>query len=246
MRLKRPNILEYQWATGTAVATGDAKSPKFRRYSSKVPKSDFNDTACSLLGFLIDRPMSGWDLAEMVTRTAGNFWHVTRSQIYRELRTLEEHGLVKGGEKGSRSRRVFEITPAGRKVFEGWIGREPGEYIGRVPLLMTVWFGDHVPSDDYDLYLRLHRNKHQKKAEFFQEIYDALPDKSAPMARALRFGLMFEQTFLAWFDTLPQFGGSEEIQWPAPPRPEEPKPFDDDPLAAPPGAYARSKGKGRK
>ena len=170
--------------------------------------------------------MSGWDLANLVEETAGNFWHVTSSQIYRELRTLEENGLVKAGEPGQRSKRLYTITKAGEAVFKEWVAREPGDYIGRVPLLLTVWFGDHVPEDDLDWYLRLHRQKHEKRHQFFQGVYDDLPDKSLPVARALRFGVMFEKTFLDWFDTLPHFGGVEEKTGTGEARPSEPEPFD--------------------
>ena len=189
----------------------------------------FNDTACSILGFLHDRPMSGWDLAELVEGTIGNFWHVTQSQIYRELRTLEQHGLVTGGDRGVRAKRLYTVTEEGKKVFAEWIAREPGDYSGRVPLLLTVWFGDHVPEESYELYLRMHKARHEKKRDFYQTIYDGLPDKSTPMARALRFGHMFEQAFCDWFATLPLFGGVEEGAGHGDePRPDRVEPFDGD------------------
>src|SRR2546429_256493 len=49
-----------------------------------------NATAASLLGFLRAGPMTGWDLDQRVKLSIGNFWNVTRSQIYRELRVLTE------------------------------------------------------------------------------------------------------------------------------------------------------------
>ena len=47
---------------------------------------------------LVDRTL-------LVETTIGDFWNVTRSQIYRELRSLEELGLVEAGETGARERR---------------------------------------------------------------------------------------------------------------------------------------------
>lgn len=190
-----------------------------------MSKPHFNDTACSLLGFLLDRPMSGWDLANRVRDTVGNFWHVTSSQIYRELHTLEQHDLVTGGEPGPRAKRLYTLTAEGKKVFTEWVAQEPGDHTGRVPLLMTVWFGDHVPAEKLEWYLRLHKQKHEKQHEVYRETYEAMPDKSAPMAQALRFGVMIEKAFLDWFETLPQFGGVEENAGPGERRPSEPVRF---------------------
>ena len=47
--------------------------------------TDLNPTAASLLGYLDVGPMTGWDLNEFVRASIGNFWNVTRSQVYREL-----------------------------------------------------------------------------------------------------------------------------------------------------------------
>ena len=65
---------------------------------------DLNPTAASLLGYLDLGPLTGWDLDQWVRSSIGNFWNVTRSQIYRELRTLTELGYVEAGEAGRRDR----------------------------------------------------------------------------------------------------------------------------------------------
>src|SRR5207302_10176199 len=75
-----------------------------------------NPTAASLLGFLHQGPMAGWDLAQLVETTIGDFWNVTRSQIYRELRSLQDIGLVEAGEAGVRERLPYSITDAGREA----------------------------------------------------------------------------------------------------------------------------------
>ena len=45
--------------------------------------------------------MSGWDLAETAQSSIGDFWTVTRSQVYRELAWMAEAGLVEAGERGA-------------------------------------------------------------------------------------------------------------------------------------------------
>jgi hypothetical protein len=43
-----------------------------------------NPTAASLLGFLHAGPMTGWDLVATAETLIGDFWSLTRSQVYRE------------------------------------------------------------------------------------------------------------------------------------------------------------------
>ena len=56
--------------------------------------ADLNATQGSLLGFLHDGPLTGWDLIRRVEGGLSRFWNVTSSHVYRELRTLEERGLT--------------------------------------------------------------------------------------------------------------------------------------------------------
>ncbi len=183
-----------------------------------------NDTACTLLGFLHDRPMTGWELSEVVAATIGNFWNVTRSQIYRELRSLESAGMVVGGERGVREKRAYEITEEGRAAFADWIRQEPGPEVARYPMLITVWFGDHLPEDELEWFLRLQRARHEKRLDFYRQLHDSMEDHTTPAARALRFGLYYEEAVMAWFDSLPWFGGEEPRGAVAEePRPSQPK-----------------------
>ena len=181
-----------------------------------MARKPFNDTACSLLGFLLDQPRSGYELSDVVSKTAAHFWHITQSQIYREL-------LVKGGERGVRAKRTYEITDAGREVFQQWVNREPEDHSGRVPLLLMTWFGDHVDKDNYEWAMQLHRRKRLEKHDWLKSVYDALPDQSTPGARCLRFGIFFERAFIDWFDSLPEFGGVERKSGADTPRPLEPE-----------------------
>src|SRR5918911_2487961 len=85
-----------------------------------------NPTAATLLGFLHRGPMTGWDLAQMAEMVIGEFWNVSRSQVYRELRTLEQFEFVTAGAAGTRERKPYTITDEGRAAFDTFIQREPG------------------------------------------------------------------------------------------------------------------------
>ena len=180
----------------------------------------YNSTACTVLGFLLEGAKSGWDLAEQIKETIGNFWNVSRSQIYRELRTLEEDGLVTGSRRGARDRRTYKITARGRTIFSDWITKEPGREIYRYPLLLTTWFSDHIPEEQFEWFTRLHRAQHEKQLERYRSVLASMSKgeiDSGP-ARSLRFSILYEEALITWFDTLPWFAKKHSTASPAPAR----------------------------
>src|SRR3954468_17212789 len=106
-----------------------------------MARRSVNATAMSLLGFLHQGPMSGWSLAATAERQIGEFWSVTQSQVYRELLTMAEMGLIEAGDAGPRDRRPYAITEAGREAFREWLATEPAAENIRFPLLLAVLFG---------------------------------------------------------------------------------------------------------
>jgi DNA-binding PadR family transcriptional regulator len=171
--------------------------------SPQVP----NATAASLLGFLHHGPMSGWDLAAVAQTVIGEFWSLTRSQVYRELERMAATGLVVAGEPEARNRRPFEITDAGRAAFAAWIEQEPGAEQIRFPLLLTVSFGRHLPPAKLRRFVEQHRRVHAERLADYEQQYAAAtapgvePD---PYSLAtLEFGLAHERAVMDWFDRLP-------------------------------------------
>lgn len=167
-----------------------------------------NATAASLLGFLHDGPLTGWDLVVAAQWVIGDFWSLTQSQVYRELSAMATAGLVKAGEVGPRDRKPYSITPAGRTAFAAWLDREPGPETIRFPLLLTVAFGRHLPKEKLTAFLNTHRTVHaQRLAGYEEQITKARrapPDElDLYLLATLSFGLTYERAVLDWFDQLP-------------------------------------------
>jgi DNA-binding PadR family transcriptional regulator len=162
-----------------------------------------NPTAGSILGFLdVLGPLTGWDINQMIETSIGNFWHVTRSQIYRELRDLVGRGYVVQGAPGPRSRSVHEITDEGRQSFRTWLARDPGPDVIRNRLLLTVFFGDHLDPRRLTEILLDQRASHAASLARYRELQQDLGTTSA-MASTLRFGISYEEVLIAWIDSLP-------------------------------------------
>src|SRR5438552_14536035 len=138
--------------------------------STVTNATDLNPTAASLLGYLDVGPMTGWDLNEFVRMSIGNFWNVTRSQIYRELRTLTERGYVEAGRTGPRDRVPYTITDAGRDAFRDWIAESPGPDLIRSRLLLTIFFGDHLEPERLREILVEQRKEHEAQLETYRAL----------------------------------------------------------------------------
>jgi len=165
-----------------------------------------NATAASLLGFLHDGPMTGWDQVATAQQRIGDFWSLTQSQVYRELAAMADDGLVEAGERGRRDRQPYAITEAGRAAFADWVDREPGTETIRFPLLLTILFGRHLPPGRLASFVRDHRAAHAARLASYQQLHRAAAGAGGdpdPYAMAtLEFGLAYEQAVLAWFDRL--------------------------------------------
>ncbi|WP_139415701.1 PadR family transcriptional regulator [Agromyces laixinhei] len=164
-----------------------------------------NATAASLLGFLHRGPMSGWDLTVQAQQVIGDFWSLTRSQVYRELTRMVGDGLIVAGARGSRERQPYELTDAGRSAFLAWANTEPGPETIRFPLLLKISFGSFVDAERLAGFIDIHRESHERQlAEYEAQAAGAPPESSDPYARAtLTFGIEYERAVLAWFDALP-------------------------------------------
>lgn len=165
-----------------------------------------NSTAASLLGFLHEGPMTGWDLAATAQRVIGNFWSLTPSQVYRELQAMASAGLIRAGKRGPRDRQPYTLTAAGRAAFKRWIEQEPGPENIRFPLLLTIEFGRHLESHRLTEFVHHHRAAHARKLAEYERQYQAALGSGHhdPYVMAtLDFGLAYERAAVQWFERLP-------------------------------------------
>jgi DNA-binding PadR family transcriptional regulator len=167
-----------------------------------------NATAASLLGFLHERPMSGYELATTAQGVIGDFWTLTQSQVYRELAWMSEAGLVSAGERGARERRPYALTDDGRRAFADWADRPPGPATIRHPLLLAVSFGRLIPPDRLATFLRQHQVAHAERLRMYEAQargIEAIPSEHRDPFRSatLAFGIAYERAVQDWFAALP-------------------------------------------
>jgi DNA-binding PadR family transcriptional regulator len=160
---------------------------------------ELNATQGSLLGFLFDDPKTGWDLVREIEAGLGRFWNVTSSHVYRELRRLEQAGLVTCGAPGTRERRPFAITPAGRRAFESWVDEPPGHEQIRFPLLVKLWFARHIDADRLEEFFEAAAKDHEARLSLYHSVERSL-EEGDDRTTVVRFGVAYEQAVLDWLD----------------------------------------------
>lgn len=134
---------------------------------------ELNSTSAALLGLLHDGPATGGELVAAARQRYGAFFSVTRSQVYRELPTLADAGLVRLGKRGARSSQQYVLTGAGKRAFKTWINASAGP--------------DHVRSTLILRVIHAHRVTDKQRATLLEEArarYNAEHDEARAAARA--------------------------------------------------------------
>ncbi len=151
--------------------------------------------------------MAGYDLVATAQRRIGDFWSLTPSQVYRELSSMAEAGLIEAGTRGRRERQPYALTDAGRSAFAEWVEHEPGMETIRFPLLLTLVFGRSVTPARLAEFVEHHRAVHAERLAGYEAQragFDARALRAEPFAVAtLDFGIAYERAVLDWFDLLP-------------------------------------------
>ncbi len=112
---------------------------------SRSPGASISPTGSVLLGMLTSGDeMSGYDIKKWFNWSTRFFYPSPAfSQIYSELKRLEQQKLVRSRvEGGTRSRRLYTITDAGRDAVVAWANDEPVEPPTlKHPPMMRMIFG---------------------------------------------------------------------------------------------------------
>lgn len=106
-----------------------------------------SQTQLAVLGALSVEPMTGYRLRAEITETLGHFWHESFGQIYPTLAALEADGLVERVPGGATGGSLVRITDAGRARLRELLSEPFQQPPPRNPLLLRLFFGDHVDPD---------------------------------------------------------------------------------------------------
>ncbi|MFZ2056309.1 MAG: hypothetical protein WAV54_02725 [Acidimicrobiales bacterium] len=170
-----------------------------------------NSTQAALLGLLrmhgpiTGGEMTGGELVRAAKLMIGDYWTITRSQVYRELGVLAAQGLLAAGLPGLREARPFRLTEAGEAAFLAWLDLEPGEDTVRLPILLSVLFGGALPHGRLTEILDGYESRHRERLDRYRALEAELASAKVDLhSRAtLSFGVFYEEAVLRWLENLP-------------------------------------------
>jgi PadR family transcriptional regulator, regulatory protein AphA len=168
----------------------------------------------AILGFLNYQPLTGYDLKKVFDRSIRHFWHADQSQIYRTLTRLTEEGAVKMDvmEQTDRpDRKVYTITPTGRKMLVDWLMQPFPQEDSRSKPLVQMFFSGQIPDDRMVEKLTSALNGMKQQ----MAVFDLIPDQVrefTPMAGdqrelfywflTLELGKRSLQTNISWLESV--------------------------------------------
>ncbi|GGJ84305.1 PadR family transcriptional regulator [Streptomyces camponoticapitis] len=94
----------------------------------------------ALLGLLVERSGSGYDLMKLFDTSLAHVWPATQSQVYGELNRLEGNGLIQVVAEGPRGRKEYGITESGTKELRQWLAEGYDDKPQRSEALLRVFF----------------------------------------------------------------------------------------------------------
>jgi PadR family transcriptional regulator, regulatory protein AphA len=101
----------------------------------------------ALLGLLVDRTASGYDLMKLFDTSLANVWPATQSQVYGELANLCGLGMIEVVAEGSRGRKAYALTEQGMTELRRWLTETRPEQPQRNEALLQVFFLGVLPPD---------------------------------------------------------------------------------------------------
>jgi DNA-binding PadR family transcriptional regulator len=108
------------------------------------------DLQSVLLGFLMNKSMTGYDLKKAFSISFSFFSGLSYGSIYPALKKMETQGLVSRRmeiQDGAPNRKIYTITDAGKRAFLDSLESPVVPEQPRNPLLMKLFFFEHLSAE---------------------------------------------------------------------------------------------------
>ena len=163
-----------------------------------------------ILGLLNYGDMTGYEIMTVFRDSLSYFWTAQKSQIYRELQTLEINGWIETAhieQDGKPDKNMLSITDEGRKELQHWLRDDTANGLIRSPVLMKTFFRGECEIDENIAYFKdLMKNGSvfpqgslsavSAGSKYANVIND--PRKSLYWKFTGSFGVMYEKMFREW------------------------------------------------
>ena len=160
-----------------------------------------------LLGFLLEKPVHGYDLYREISsiNALSEVWHIKQSQLYALLEKLEAAGMVSSAHVTTESfiaRREYIATPEGIATFQVWIAlpvEHPREM--RQEFLGKLYFARQAGTDKALALVSAQRQNCQEWQSMLEKLLaTAEPGKFSHIVDSFRLHQV--ASMLSWLDEI--------------------------------------------
>ncbi len=162
-----------------------------------------NKTRYAILGVLLEKPSTGYEIKSLMQRSTAYFWRESDSTIYPMLKVLAKEKKVcsKVVYVGKKKKEIFSITDAGRHEFNAWLEGPTGSENPRNEFLLKFFFA--TKQKEMIRLLRERLKKVEKTYDDYKNIeerLESLPASSRKTIRlkALRYGINHLNSEIQW------------------------------------------------
>ncbi|HEY2715930.1 MAG TPA: helix-turn-helix transcriptional regulator [Solirubrobacterales bacterium] len=175
----------------------------------------------AILALLTAKPMSGYEVSKYLDDPVGFVWSAPQSQIYPELRRMEEEALVESetvarGARGTKRR--YTVTGGGEDELQEWLATPAAPPPERDPVRLRAVYMDMAPLAAARAQFESHLEHYQRRLELWQQRAEEIRTRRYPLLVArLAHTAVEDQEALVEFKTLAFEGqiarAEAEIAW---------------------------------
>jgi PadR family transcriptional regulator, regulatory protein AphA len=158
-----------------------------------------SDTSYAVLGLLEwFEPATPYQLKQIAAVSIFHFWTIPHTQLYTECARLAEARLLdERREESGRRRRIYRLSPAGRKALGEWRADPRSDlYELRDPGLLKLFCGA-----DPESLAEVQLERHERRLGSYEELIDQ-GDMPEGMRLALEAGIGHEREYVRFWSRL--------------------------------------------
>ena len=158
----------------------------------------------AVLGLLHYKDMHGYQIKDHIEKNFGYMWTVNFGQIYNNLKSLVDEGLITlaevvPSENGAPHRKLYTLTEKGRDDFRNWLKSSPEkQLLLRDPFLMRFIFFGFGDKEDalklIDEQIQLYEQQLSRRKGNLMR----WGKQGAYVSMIAELGLSFNEIFLQW------------------------------------------------
>jgi DNA-binding PadR family transcriptional regulator len=155
-----------------------------------------------LLGLLMSEPKHGYELHQEFSQNLGRVWEIGLSQLYAQLKLLEEAGLLTAQTEPQPNRpprKIYHLTPEGQEVFMDWV-HQPTPYLRhiRVEFLARLYFFQQLSLPGLDQLVAEQKAVCQAQMGRFERLAGETEDQFRRLVLEFRRGQL--EAVIRWLD----------------------------------------------